>query len=441
MRNKTVVLTTLLFLGIVILPGFSMSSNGGEKPTTGCGKIKADLDDRLDLDNVAHLYFHQVDELFEGKKDGQAWAKMSYTFCGVPSWFVFNGHSLERGAPYTLIASMRTPDPVMIPTPMPVLLGQGMSNNGGNLHLKGAMPAEEGVWDIYLVRPEMWDQVVLAGDGPATWSEVCETAGVCDQGALFAELTGGSEVPPVMTEAAGRSIFYDNRDEDQLAFIIQASNIGTVIGAHVHLGMIDSNGPAVASLFTGSDGAGDFLFAGMVTEADLMDGFAGSPVSVLISAMDEGRAYVNVHTETWPAGEIRGQIGRIDIGEFCDGDDDDDYCDDDCLEECLEDCLDGDPAGSLEECKDECTAKCGEKDCEDECESTVSPDDPYYDRFEGNSYGNSCETDEDCIVSGCSSEVCAAESVATTCEALPYQPEGGCLCVEGVCQWGICEDL
>jgi eight-cysteine-cluster-containing protein len=397
MRNRTVVLIALLFLGLVIGPGFSMSSDGSEKPTMGCGKTKADLDDWLDGDNVAHVYFHQVDELFEGKNDGEAWAKMSYTYCGTPTKFVFNGHGLEREELYELIAMLRIPEGMMMPQPEPEILGEAMSNGGGNVHIKGPLPAEEAVWDLYLVRAGKWEKVILEADEPIAWSGECDVYGVCDQGVLFAELSGDAEIPPVMTEASGNAIFYESGGGDQLAFILQASYIGTVIGAHIHNGAIGANGPAVATLFTGSDGSGDFLIAGMVMESGLMGDFAGSPMSALIAAMDEGMTYVNVHTETWPAGEIRGQIGRIDIGGFCDDNDDD-------------------------------------------CEPAVDTDDPYYERFEGISLDNSCETDDDCIVEGCSSEVCAAEPAITTCESLPYQPEGGCLCVEGVCQWTTCSE-
>ena len=70
----------------------------------------------------------------------------------------------------------------------------------------------------------------------------------------------------------------------------------------------------------------------------------------------------------------------------------------------------------------------------------MDTDDPYYDRFEGISFDNSCDIDEDCMIGGCSSEICAAESIGSTCEELPYKPDGGCLCVDGVCQWTVCPE-
>lgn len=73
------------------------------------------------------------------------------------------------------------------------------------------------------------------------------------------------------------------------------------------------------------------------------------------------------------------------------------------------------------------------------CEATVDPNDQYYGRFEGTGFNNVCNTDADCMVGGCSGEVCAAESVFTTCEALPYGPTGSCGCLDGLCQWYECQ--
>jgi eight-cysteine-cluster-containing protein len=70
-----------------------------------------------------------------------------------------------------------------------------------------------------------------------------------------------------------------------------------------------------------------------------------------------------------------------------------------------------------------------------ECRTTVDPSDFYYDRFEGTHLRNDCLTDRDCVVGGCSAEICAAEGGVSTCEGLPYGPEGSCGCVDLQCQW------
>jgi hypothetical protein len=50
------------------------------------------------------------------------------------------------------------------------------------------------------------------------------------------------------------------------------------------------------------------LTDGFITSADLMGPLQGRQMSDLIALMQNGTAYVNVHTEQNPDGEIRGTI-------------------------------------------------------------------------------------------------------------------------------------
>ncbi|UQA60300.1 hypothetical protein [Polyangium aurulentum] len=68
----------------------------------------------------------------------------------------------------------------------------------------------------------------------------------------------------------------------------------------------------------------------------------------------------------------------------------------------------------------------------------VPPSHQLHARLEAPNARNACTSDGECMKSGCSGEVCAAEAVNTTCE----MPEGGfpvqganCGCVAGQCQW------
>lgn len=66
---------------------------------------------------------------------------------------------------------------------------------------------------------------------------------------------------------------------------------------------------------------------------------------------------------------------------------------------------------------------------------SLDPSEERYDRFEGTAFDNTCATDADCVVGGCGDEVCAAEAVATTCEAFDIPDLGSCGCYEGECLW------
>lgn len=53
-----------------------------------------------------------------------------------------------------------------------------------------------------------------------------------------------------------------------------------------------------------------------------------------------------------------------------------------------------------------------------------------------------CDTDADCVATGCSGEVCLAranaEGLVTTCEVLPcFGVLEACGCIEGSCSWSV----
>lgn len=72
--------------------------------------------------------------------------------------------------------------------------------------------------------------------------------------------------------------------------------------------------------------------------------------------------------------------------------------------------------------------------CEDI--ATVATTSSRYNRFEAPRFRNACTADTECFRTGCSGEVCAAENVPTTCEAIT-RAEGTCGCVAGACVWNV----
>ena len=131
----------------------------------------------------------------------------------------------------------------------------------------------------------------------------------------YAELTGDSEVPPVSTEATGNSTFQFTEGNTELSYVVSVSAIDNVIAAHIHQGDETENGPIVLTLYDESDQQqlpeGDIagvLTAGNATAADLEGPLSGQDLANLIGVINEGDAYVNVHTTDYPEGEIRGTI-------------------------------------------------------------------------------------------------------------------------------------
>ncbi|GAB3292039.1 CHRD domain-containing protein [Hymenobacter humi] len=125
-----------------------------------------------------------------------------------------------------------------------------------------------------------------------------------------AHLRGDEQVPAVMTNATGQAIFKLSKDGLSLSYKLIVANIeSTVLFGHLHLGARGTNGPVVVDLVgrTGPSPQG-VIAEGTITSTSLKGPLAGQPLSVLLAAMEAGNIYTNVHSTTYPGGEIRGQV-------------------------------------------------------------------------------------------------------------------------------------
>jgi hypothetical protein len=119
----------------------------------------------------------------------------------------------------------------------------------------------------------------------------------------------------VETLGQGQAIFQFSKDGDELYYKLILANIEDVTMAHIHVAPQGQNGPIVLWLYPDApppqliEGRFDGVLAeGTVTADDLVGPLAGGSLDDLTMAIDEGRAYVNVHTTQHPGGEIRGTI-------------------------------------------------------------------------------------------------------------------------------------
>ena len=122
-----------------------------------------------------------------------------------------------------------------------------------------------------------------------------------------ATLKGSGEVPPITTKAVGNAVFSLNKSETKLSFILTLSNIKNVTAVHVHCAPLGENGPVGVTLFSGGPTAKKY-FQGTITTPDAGNGCGWTDLASVVTAMRSGDTYVNVHTTTYPSGEIRGQI-------------------------------------------------------------------------------------------------------------------------------------
>ncbi len=125
-----------------------------------------------------------------------------------------------------------------------------------------------------------------------------------------AKLTGGQVVPPVKTMAKGEATFKLGKD-DELTYKLTVTDIENVSAAHIHIGKMGKSGGPLAGLFAGPKKDGKFsgtLSEGTITSKELIGPLTGKSVRDLVELIKSGDAYVNVHTDKYPDGEIRGQI-------------------------------------------------------------------------------------------------------------------------------------
>ena len=133
-----------------------------------------------------------------------------------------------------------------------------------------------------------------------------------------ARLTGASEVPPVQTDASGFADLDVEVEDGQrvVDYHLYITNIEGVTQGHIHRGSSSENGPIIVSLFNASTPTtpvpGGQVAEGHITSANLMGPLQGMQLDDLIALMQNGTAYVNVHTEQNPEGEIRGTV-QLDI--------------------------------------------------------------------------------------------------------------------------------
>lgn len=113
---------------------------------------------------------------------------------------------------------------------------------------------------------------------------------------------------PVSSTAAGTAVF-TLRGNDSLDFTVMASGLSAAaVASHIHVGAPSASGPIVNGFAISSGVTSGTVASGTIILSQVVAGsgqISGDSLRVLL---ENGNAYVNVHTSTYPAGEVRGQI-------------------------------------------------------------------------------------------------------------------------------------
>lgn len=148
--------------------------------------------------------------------------------------------------------------------------------------------------------------VALAGLGGVACNNSLEGKEV-----FVATLSGAEEVPARSTGANGAAQFII--EGDSITYAIEIDDIASITAAHIHSGAPGVNGPVRLFLYPSRQGDP----APQVTTTDKRilvsatipsSNVSGVTFQELLSQMRSGGAYVNVHTTTFPGGEMRGTV-------------------------------------------------------------------------------------------------------------------------------------
>ncbi len=131
---------------------------------------------------------------------------------------------------------------------------------------------------------------------------------------MVANLTGGEETPMVLTGAVGTASVTIDQPGQKVTVELTVYNLpsGSTAG-HIHVGPKGVAGPVVLNFSFPPGRTGDFALLFRLTAADFVPrpeiGIA--TMDDFIQAITAGNGYVNVHTQGFPGGEIRGQLALV----------------------------------------------------------------------------------------------------------------------------------
>lgn len=164
-------------------------------------------------------------------------------------------------------------------------------------------------------RSRIWSRALLG-------AALCAVPVLACAEVVIIPLRGFEEVPSVSSSAQGRFRAFINDRAGTIAYELSYDGLqGEVRQAHIHFGQRGVNGgisvflcqtaanPDPTGLAPVCPQSGQV--SGLLQSANVVgpggQGIAAGEFAELIKAMRAGVAYVNVHSTTFPAGEVRGQ--------------------------------------------------------------------------------------------------------------------------------------
>jgi hypothetical protein len=127
-------------------------------------------------------------------------------------------------------------------------------------------------------------------------------------------LGGANEVPANPSPATGLAVLTVDDSADTISFAIGAMNLqGAFTMSHIHAAAAGANGPVVFSFGSTADLQGPVTIGGTAVPGSYALLGSHKPASPLADQINAApwNYYVNVHTQAYPGGEVRGQVSAI----------------------------------------------------------------------------------------------------------------------------------
>jgi len=137
---------------------------------------------------------------------------------------------------------------------------------------------------------------------------------------------GFNERPtPNTSQGSGTAVLTISSDQTQISYVLTYNGLANVTQAHIHVGDANTAGPIILFLCTNPSLGGGIppagaagaqacpqgsvaTVTGTLTAIDLVPNTGGvNSFNNAVTQLNNGNTYSNVHTQAFPAGEIRGQ--------------------------------------------------------------------------------------------------------------------------------------
>lgn len=160
------------------------------------------------------------------------------------------------------------------------------------------MPIKSSVIGLMLASSLVFGVAQADGDGPGEKESV-----------FVAHLSADANVPPTSSKAQGRFVL-KNHHRKGLEYKLIVANLQDIRASHIHCAPAGENGPIGLTLFGASS---PITVNGILSQGPIVSPNEGNScgwvtTDDIVAAIQSGNAYVNVHTVTYPGGEIRAQI-------------------------------------------------------------------------------------------------------------------------------------